>query len=83
MQNNKEIPMDTGKIFLGIALIAFSAAMVINPASAAGCDNSCQVGCGDFHTAECISAAGLLQDSDYTAYSAVSASTRIIPGNLP
>lgn len=55
--------MDTGKIFLGIALIAFSVAMVVNPASAAGCDSSCSVGRGNLHTADGISAAGSLQDA--------------------
>jgi len=75
--------MDTGKIFLGIALIAVSVAMVINPASAAGCDSSCPVGSGNLHTANCGSAAGSLQDPEYTAHSAIPACSCISPGKLP
>ncbi|MDO8872331.1 MAG: hypothetical protein Q7V05_06325 [Methanoregula sp.] len=75
--------MDTGKIFLGIALIAFSVAMAINPASAAGCDSSCSVGSGNFHTADCGSAAGSSQDSDSTAHSDNPAFYETCPGNLP
>jgi hypothetical protein len=75
--------MDTGKIFLGFALIAFSVAMVINPASAALCDHSCLVGSGNLHTTDCRSAADLSQDPEYTAHSATPAFYRISPGNLP
>jgi len=75
--------MDTGKIFLGFALIAFSVAMVVNPASAAVCDYSCPVGSGDNHIADCTSDAGLLQDLDYPAYSSTPDINRILPGNMP
>ena len=74
--------MDTGKIFLGFALIAVSVAMVINPASAAGCDHSCPVGNGNLNTADCGSAAGSSQDPEYTAHSAMPAFW-ISPGNTP
>ena len=76
MQNKNakgEPKMDTGKIFLGIAFIAVSVAMVINPASAAGCDHSCPVGCGNHYTADCMIAAGQEQDTDYTANSVMPA----------
>jgi hypothetical protein len=75
--------MDTGKIFLGIALIAFSVAMVTNPASAAGCDNSSPVGCENPYTADYGSAAGSLQYADYTAYSDMPALYWINPEILP
>jgi hypothetical protein len=75
--------MDTGKIFLGFALIAFSVAMVVNPASAAGCDYSCPVGSGDNYIADCTSDAGLLQVLDYPAYSHTPVINRISPGNIP
>jgi hypothetical protein len=65
--------MDTGKIFLGFALIAFSVALMVNPASAAGCDNSCSVGCGNISTPHCVSADGSMQDPEYTANSAMPA----------
>ncbi|HVN74085.1 MAG TPA: hypothetical protein VMT44_05785 [Methanoregula sp.] len=38
--------MDTGKILLGIALVLFSAALMVNPSSAAGNDTSREVGNG-------------------------------------
>lgn len=75
--------MDTGKIFLGIALIAFSVAMVINPAHAAGSDSSCLVGNGYLHTANCQETAGYLQESDSVSYSSLPAVIRNEPGNLP
>jgi hypothetical protein len=75
--------MDTGKIFLGIALLAFSAAMVINPASAAGCDSSCTVGSGDYYTPECGCGNGTLQDMDDTLSSTLPAICCINPGNMP
>lgn len=75
--------MDTGKIFLGFALIAFSVAMVVNPASATGCDYSCPVGSGDNYIADCMSDAGLLQDLEYPAYSNTSVINRIDLGNMP
>ena len=75
--------MDTGKIFLGIALIACSVAMGVNPASAAGCDSSCTVGSGDLYTAECVNAAGSQQDGEYTKYSAMPVIYCISPENLP
>ena len=36
--------MDTGKIFIGIALVMFSAALMTNPASAYGSGVPCEVG---------------------------------------
>jgi len=75
--------MDTGKIFLGIALIAVSFAMVINPASAAMCDSSCPVGSGNLHTADYGSAAGSLQGPEYSAHSALPACSCISQGKLP
>ena len=75
--------MDTGKIFLGIALIAVSFAMVINPASAAGCDYSCPVGSGNLSADDCRCATALLQDPEYTAYSVVPAYFGNSPKNLP
>ncbi|MFA6226438.1 MAG: hypothetical protein WC620_09790 [Methanoregula sp.] len=75
--------MDTGKIFLGIALIACSVAMVINPASAAMGDSSCLVGNGNLHIADCRKTAGLSQDLDSTAHSPMTAINLINPGNLP
>ncbi|MHB8164491.1 MAG: hypothetical protein ACYDDV_09080 [Methanoregula sp.] len=75
--------MDSGKIFLGIALVVFSAAMVINPASAAACDQSCPAGCGDLPAASCGSAAGLSQDTGYIAHPTLPSITGIFPGNQP
>ncbi len=84
MQNKgKENQMDTGKIFLGFALIAFSVAMVINPANAAGCDNSGSVGSGIIFTTHCVSAGGPVLDPEYTADSAMPAGPAIIPGTMP
>jgi hypothetical protein len=83
MQNKKENHMDTGKIFLGIAFIACSVAMGVNPASAAGCDSSCTVGSGNLYTAECANAAGSQQDCEYTVYSAMPAMYCISPEDLP
>jgi hypothetical protein len=79
----KENHMDTGKIFLGIALIACSVAMGVNPASAAGCDGSCTVGSGNLFTAECGNGAGLQHDGEYTAYSAIPVVYCISQENLP
>jgi hypothetical protein len=75
--------MDTGKIFLGIALIAFSAAMVINPASAAGCDHSCMVGSGNLPAAGCGCAAVSSQGPEYDTYSELPAVCGINPEDLP
>ncbi|PKL58332.1 MAG: hypothetical protein CVV34_02825, partial [Methanomicrobiales archaeon HGW-Methanomicrobiales-5] len=58
--------MDTGKIFLGIALIAFSVTMVINPASAAVGDYSCPVGGGNHFDDGCQNATGVSPDPDDT-----------------
>jgi hypothetical protein len=38
--------MDTGKVLLGIALVVFSGALMVNPSSAAGYNASPQVGSG-------------------------------------
>lgn len=54
--------MDTSKIFLGIALIAFSAAMVIHPASAAMTD-SCPVGGGILFMGSCGNTSDLCPDT--------------------
>jgi len=75
--------MDTGKIFLGIALIAFSAVLVIHPASAAGCDIPGPVESGNIHLAESGSAAGSLQDTDYTPHSEMPAMYWNPTENLP
>ena len=75
--------MDSGKIFLGIALVVFSAAMVINPASAAVSDQSCPTVCGDLPLAGCGSAASLSQDPGYIAHPALPSITGIFPGNQP
>lgn len=75
--------MDTGKIFLGIAFIACSVAMGVNPASAAGCDSSCTVGSGNIYTAECGNAAGSQQDCEYTTYSAMPVIYCTSPEDLP
>ena len=74
--------MDSGKIFLGIALIACSVAMVVNTASATGCDSSCTVGSGNFYIAESGSDAGSQQDREYTTYSIMPAMHCIYPENL-
>jgi hypothetical protein len=71
-EQTKENQMDTGKIFLGIALIAFSVAMVVNPANAAGCDSSCPVGSGNYYTDDCWSK-DPVQAPEYTAHSAAPA----------
>jgi len=75
--------MDTGKIFLGIALIACSVAMVINPVNAAVCDNTCLVGNGDLHTASGKETSGSTQELDPMNHSTLTAVIRIEPGNLP
>ncbi|MEI7857057.1 MAG: hypothetical protein WCH85_06080 [Methanomicrobiales archaeon] len=75
--------MDTGKIFLGIALLAFSVVMAIHPASAAVCDSSCPVGYGDLHTDNCVSATVISQDPDSTAPSQSPAFSRATSGTLP
>jgi hypothetical protein len=84
MQNkSEEKQMDTGKIFFGIALIAFSVAMVINPASAAAGDNSCSVGNGNVYTTLSENYAGLSQNPDPAAHFTMPAFSRVSPGNLP
>ncbi|PKL70064.1 MAG: hypothetical protein CVV30_01455 [Methanomicrobiales archaeon HGW-Methanomicrobiales-1] len=75
--------MDSGKIFLGIALVVFSAAMVINPASAAIGDQSCPAGYGDLPATGCGNAAGLSQDTGYITHPALPPVTSIIPGKQP
>ena len=75
--------MDSGKIFLGIALIAFSIAMVINPAHAAGCDTSCSVGNGTVHIPEGTGADGSPQVTDQTVYAAALVTCQSLPGMLP
>ena len=82
-KKDREKRMDTGKIFLGIALIAFSVAMGVHPASAASGDNSCPVGTGNIHLNNCTSAAGSLQYPEYTAHSDTTACCRIDPEMLP
>ena len=73
--------MDTGKIFMGIALIAFSVTMMINPASAVGCDCSCPVGSGNHFTDDCRIAAGVSPDPDDTTHSKQSPYYGIPPKN--
>jgi hypothetical protein len=75
--------MDSGKIFLGIALVIFSAAMVINPANAAVGDHPCITVYGDLPAAGCGNAAGLSQDTGYIAHPALPSITSIFPGNQP
>ena len=75
--------MDTGKIFIGFAFIVFSVTLMINPVSAAGCDISCSVECGNLHTIDCVSAAGSLQDTDYHKHSDQPAIHWITHTNLP
>jgi hypothetical protein len=52
--------MDSGKILIGIALVMFSAALMVSPSSAAGNDASRQVGNG---TAVVFTGAAVLTDS--------------------
>ena len=76
--------MDTGKIFLGIALIACSVAMVINPVNAAVGDSSCLVGNGDLNTASYEEATGYIPEADSVSYSSLPALLiRIDSGKLP
>ncbi len=75
--------MDTGKIFLGIALVFFSAAMVINPASAAVSDQTCPAGYGDLPAVGCGSAAITVEDPGYIAHPALPSMTSIFPEKLP
>lgn len=46
--------MDLGKIMIGIALIMFSAGLLVSPSGAAGCDSSCLVGGGAFSPADAM-----------------------------
>jgi len=39
--------MDLGKIMIGTALVMLAAGMLVSPSTAAGCDGSCTVGCGN------------------------------------
>ena len=48
--------MDTGKILLGIALVMFSGALMVNPSGAAVYDASPQVGSGDVFVAGTLTA---------------------------
>lgn len=82
-KTKKENSMDSGKIFLGIALVVFSAAMVINPAGAAEGDQLCPTVCGDLPAAGCGSAASLSQDPGYIAHPALPSITGISPKNQP
>lgn len=75
--------MDTGKIFLGIALIAFSVAMVINPANAAVGDTSCSVGNGNGHFPDGIIADGSPQDTAQPGYPAAPVTCQLSTGMLP
>jgi hypothetical protein len=75
--------MDTGKIFLGIALIAFSVTMVISPASAAVGDFSCPVGGGNLFDDGCQNAAGVSPDPDDTVPSDSPSWYGIPPVKLP
>lgn len=56
--------MDTGKILIGIALVMFSAALMVSPSSAAGVDASRGVGNGiAVHVTMHAMTTGLLQSA--------------------
>ena len=75
--------MDTGKIFLGIALIAFSIAMMINPAHAAVGDTSCSVGNGNVLIPEGVGADDSPQVTDQAVYAVALVICQPLPGMLP
>ena len=55
--------MDTGKIFIGIALVMFSAALMVNPTSAYGFGVPREVGSGN---ASFSAAIAIFTDKDYS-----------------
>jgi hypothetical protein len=61
-RNDEGTLMDTGKILIGIALVMFSAALMVTPSSAAGSDASPGVGNGNafFITGNAVIADSLL-----------------------